>query len=156
MNIVLFFPNKIKPNEMASAENLYLKRLKKYKVKMDEYRCINRSKSTTNKRENDKHILKKIKDDDMLIVFDERGKIIKTMDLVNLIDDFKNKNNVRKKRLIFLIGGPFGFSDIIKNRADIMYSLSGLVLAGSIARLVLLENLYRSFMIIDNHPYHNN
>ena len=44
MQIVLLFPNKIKPNEMVSAETLYLKRLKKYKVIMDEYRCINLKK----------------------------------------------------------------------------------------------------------------
>ena len=156
MQIVLLFPNKLKPNEMVSAETLYLKRLKKYKVIMDEYRCINRKKSSANNRENDKYILNKIKKDDILVVCDERGKIIKTMELVNILNDFKTKKNATNNRLIFLIGGPYGLSDNVRNRADMICSLSGLILAGSVARLVLLENLYRCFMIIDNHPYHNN
>ena len=78
------------------------------------------------------------------------------MELVNILNDFKTKKNATNNRLIFLIGGPYGFSDNVRNRADMIRSLSGLILAGSVARLVLLENLYRCFMIIDNHPYHNN
>ena len=75
--------------------------------------------------------------------------------MVNILKDFRDVYKINKRRLIFLIGGPYGFSDLIRKRADIICSLSGLVLASGIARIVLLEALYRSFMIIDNHPYHN-
>ena len=59
------------------------------------------------------------------------------------------------KRLIFSIGDSYGFSDEILNRADEIWSLSGLVMAGGIARLVLLEALYRGVKILEGHPYHN-
>ena len=56
---------------------------------------------------------------------------------------------------MFIIGSPSGFSDDVRNNANLVFSLSGLILAGGIARLVLLEALYRANMILDNHPYHN-
>ena len=156
MQIALFFPSKVKPSEITLIESIYLNRLKKYKVNIEEYRYLKAEGDLTKiKRLNDESILKKIKKNDILIVCDERGKLVKSEDMVKILKDFRDVYKINKRRLIFLIGGPYGFSDLIRKRADIICSLSGLVLASGIARMVLLEALYRSFMIIDNHPYHN-
>ena len=156
MQIVIFFPNKVKPSELAMIQSVYLNRLKKYKVNIEEYRYLkNNGDLNKTKLLNDKSILNKIKKNDFLVVCDERGKLIRSQEMVKILKDFRDNNNVNKSRLIFLIGGPYGFSDLIINRSDIICSLSGLVLASGIARSVLLEALYRSFMIIENHPYHN-
>ena len=156
MQIALFFPSKVKPSEITLIESVYLNRLKKYKVNIEEYRYLKPEGDLIKiKRLNDESILKKIKKNDILIVCDERGKLVKSEDMVNILKDFRDVYKINKRRLIFLIGGPYGFSDLIRNRSDLTCSLSGLVLASGIARIVLLESLYRSFMIIDNHPYHN-
>ena len=102
-------------------------------------------------------MLQQFKKDDYVVICDEKGVQVKTTDVTNLLKLARSKSDklYNHNRLIFSIGDSYGFSDEILNRADEIWSLSGLVMAGGIARLVLLEALYRSFMIIDNHPYHN-
>ena len=60
-----------------------------------------------------------------------------------------------QKRLIFVIGGAFGFNDKLKTRANEMLSLSNMTFSHQMIRLFFLEQIYRSFTIINNHPYHN-
>ena len=60
-----------------------------------------------------------------------------------------------QKRLIFVIGGAFGFNDKLKARANEMLSLSNMTFSHQMIRLFFLEQIYRSFTIINNHPYHN-
>ena len=62
--------------------------------------------------------------------------------------------SLSKSKFQFLIGGSEGLSSAVLDRADIIWSLSKLTLPHSIARIVLLEQLYRAFMINNNHPYH--
>ena len=59
------------------------------------------------------------------------------------------------KRLIFLVGGAFGFDQTLYNRANEMLSLSKMTYSHQLIRIIFLEQLYRAFSIIHNHPYHN-
>lgn len=158
MKIIFLCFGKIKPNDLSKVESLYLRRLKKYNTELIELKKNNIKKNYKEvKFLQEKQILKILKKDDFIILLDEKGKLINNNDIMSLLNSFKlNENNLHSyKRLLFIIGGAYGVTDIIKNKADITWSLSKMVLAGGISRIVLFEAIYRSMMILENHPYHN-
>jgi 23S rRNA (pseudouridine1915-N3)-methyltransferase len=94
------------------------------------------------------HILK----EDYLILLDEKGKMLSSVQLANLI---QQKANESSKRLIFLIGGAFGVHETIFKRANLIWSLSTLVFPHMLVRLILSEQVYRACTIIRNEKYHH-
>lgn len=97
-------------------------------------------------------ILTKLKPDDYLILLDERGKEMNSREFAG----FMQKNmNAGMKQVVFLVGGAFGFSDEVYLRANQKLSLSKMTYSHQLIRLIFAEQLYRSFTIINNHPYHN-
>ncbi len=92
-----------------------------------------------------KHIEKKY-----LILLDEAGREYTSLELSTFLD---MKMNIGKD-LCFVIGGPDGHLDSLRNEADAFISLSKLTFPHDIASMLLLETLYRSFSILENHPYH--
>ncbi len=98
-------------------------------------------------------ILKKISNKDFLIVLDKKGSSFQTLELSQKLEYLQNNQGVEK--LIFLIGGPYGVSDKIKNRANLKVKLSEFTLNSKVATIVLSEQVYRLFSLIAGHPYHN-
>ncbi len=98
-------------------------------------------------------ILKKISHKDFLIVLDEQGKAFQTVELSKKLEHLQNNPGAQK--LIFLIGGPYGVSDKIKNRANLKIKLSEFTFNSKVATIVLSEQVYRLFSLIAGHPYHN-
>ena len=80
------------------------------------------------------------------IILHERGKKYNSLEFANII---KNKNEIS-----FFIGGAFGFSEEFIKSFDMVISLSRMTLAHNLAKIILLEQLYRAFCINSNHPYH--
>tara|TARA_S200000501_G_scaffold373930_1_gene422267 strand:- start:385 stop:852 length:468 start_codon:yes stop_codon:yes gene_type:complete len=154
MKIILFFCGKIKPSEFFYIENIYIRRLINRNVDVIEYK---NNKKDNNSKISQKNIIQFTQPQDFIVICDERGKVLTTDRLVSLIRESREKSKylTNYKRLVFIIGSPSGFSDDVRNNANLVFSLSGLILGGGIARLVLLEALYRANMILDNHPYHN-
>ncbi|MCC6693832.1 MAG: 23S rRNA (pseudouridine(1915)-N(3))-methyltransferase RlmH [Chitinophagaceae bacterium] len=97
-------------------------------------------------------ILAQLKKDDYLILLDERGKLLNNMALANFIQQRANDST---KTCIFLIGGAYGVSKGIQQRANFTWSLSSLVFPHQLARLILAEQLYRSCSILKNEKYHH-
>jgi 23S rRNA (pseudouridine1915-N3)-methyltransferase len=97
-------------------------------------------------------ILKKLQAHHYLILLDERGK---KLDSVQWSQQFQNLMNQGTKTLVILIGGAFGVSDVIKEKAKQTWSLSSLVFPHQMVRLILAEQVYRSFSILNNTPYHH-
>jgi 23S rRNA (pseudouridine1915-N3)-methyltransferase len=97
-------------------------------------------------------ILKLIKKDDVVVLLDERGKDIDTPGLAALLDARMQSGT---KRLVFVIGGAFGVSSEVAERANVTYKLSSLVFPHMLVRLILVEQLYRSMSIIDGGKYHH-
>jgi 23S rRNA (pseudouridine1915-N3)-methyltransferase len=97
-------------------------------------------------------ILKNLKQDDYLILLDERGKMCSSPELANFI---VSRANESKKQLIFLIGGAFGVSKEVGKRANYTWSISPLVFPHQIVRLILAEQIYRACTIIKNEKYHH-
>lgn len=98
-------------------------------------------------------LLKHIDERDYLILFDEHGKLFKRSEefsaaLSRAIESGKN-------RVVFCIGGPYGFDERIKSRAQAQWSLSPLTMNHWVAQAVALEQLYRGFAIRAGLPYHN-
>jgi 23S rRNA (pseudouridine1915-N3)-methyltransferase len=111
------------------------------------------SLSVNNLKENEAQILlSKIKTEDSLILLDETGKQLSSVELSNFIEQ---KANASTRSLIFLIGGAYGVSDAIKQRANFTWSLSKLVFPHMIVRLILAEQVYRACTILRNEKYHH-
>jgi 23S rRNA (pseudouridine1915-N3)-methyltransferase len=97
-------------------------------------------------------ILKQLKQDDYLILLDERGKMMSSPDLAAFIE---NRANESRKQIVFLIGGAFGVSKEVMDRANHKWSLSPLVFPHQLVRLILTEQVYRACTIIKNEKYHH-
>jgi len=97
-------------------------------------------------------ILSKLKPDDFLILLDEKGKHFTSVDFADFI---QKKENQSIKKLIFLVGGAYGFDEKIYERANDKISLSKMTFSHQLIRLIFMEQLYRAYTIINNFPYHN-
>lgn len=96
--------------------------------------------------------LKRVSSSDHLVLLDENGKAYTSVEFSILL---QKKMNSGLKTLVFLIGGPFGFSDEIYGRANAKVSLSSMTFSHQMVRLFLTEQLYRAFTILRNEPYHH-
>jgi 23S rRNA (pseudouridine1915-N3)-methyltransferase len=97
-------------------------------------------------------ILKLIKDGDYIVLLDERGKDIDTPGFAKLLDMHVQQ---RTKRLVFIIGGAFGVDGAVQARANLTLKLSSLVFPHMLARLILIEQLYRANSILEGGKYHH-
>lgn len=97
-------------------------------------------------------ILNQLKKDDYLIVLDEKGQQFTSEKLASFIQQCANDS---KKNIIFLIGGAFGVSNEVLERADLKWSLSQLVFPHQLVRMILAEQIYRACTINKNEKYHH-
>jgi len=154
---LLLFPGRIKPQDLQAAQTEYLRRLERFRIEAVPYPAARVCSPDEARREEADELFKRIRPDDYLVACDERGTPLTTPALRTLLEQSHQGNGpcAGRARLIFLVGGANGLDASIRDRADRLVSLSGLVLAGGIARLVLLEALYRALTLIEGHPYHN-
>lgn len=111
-----------------------------------------RDDSDRKKNSDSEALLKAINPDDFVVLFDERGEIL---DSKKFARKFENILNQGKKRIVFIIGGAFGVNDSVLSRANLKINLSSLTLNHAVAKIVALEQIYRSLTILKNLPYHN-
>jgi len=97
-------------------------------------------------------VLQALDKDDYLILLDERGKMIDSPGLAQLIE---KRALAGSKKLIFLIGGAYGVSDAVRSRAQFVWSFSALVFPHQLMRLMLVEQIYRACTINRNEKYHH-
>lgn len=160
MKIVLLFPGKPRPPELVPAIDEYFARLKRlgpFELEILREEKIDSRPQDVIKRAEAERFLRTVKPDDWLVVCDERGRMVRTDDLVTLLRSALGSSGdlSGKRRLVIAIGGALGVHPELLARANATWSLSGLTLAGSIARVTLLEGLYRAMTLIKGHPYHN-
>lgn len=99
-----------------------------------------------------KKVLQKLTIQDYLILLDEGGKEYSSLQFSQFIEKELNKSH---KKLIFLVGGSYGFSNELQERANFKISMSKMTFSHQMVRLFFLEQLYRGFTILHNEPYHN-
>lgn len=97
-------------------------------------------------------ILNKINPTDVLILLDENGK---QLDSVAFSDYLQKHMNSGIKQLVFVIGGPYGFSSDVYQKANGKLSVSKMTFSHQMIRLFVIEQLYRGFTILRNEPYHH-
>lgn len=96
-------------------------------------------------------ILKEIQPSDTVVLLDEHGAVFRSVEYANWL---KQKQNTAR-RLIFIIGGPYGFSPDVYARANEKISLSCMTFSHQMVRLIFTEQLYRACTIIKGEPYHH-
>ncbi|MAN58781.1 MAG: 23S rRNA (pseudouridine(1915)-N(3))-methyltransferase RlmH [Flavobacteriaceae bacterium] len=97
-------------------------------------------------------ILKRTATSDVLILLDENGKAHTSVGFSKFL---QKKMNSGLKHLVFVVGGPYGFSDEVYQRANGKVSLSSMTFSHQMVRLFFVEQLYRAFTILRNEPYHH-
>ena len=154
MEIKLLVVGKTKNKELISLISNYVKRIKLYnKFQIIEVNSTKSKKNNENdvKKIESENILKKVKNNDLLILLDEKGKNYSSREFANFIK-IKTQEN---KTIIFVIGGAFGFSSELYSKSNGLISLSSMTFSHQIIRLFFTEQLYRAFTILNNPPYHN-
>jgi 23S rRNA (pseudouridine1915-N3)-methyltransferase len=145
MKIVLIYVN-AKNSIHDEIIDEYKKRLSRY-VDFEEVRLDHGDIKTEGV-----NILSKIKTGDYVVLLDEIGGQVNSVDFAEFID---NKQNMSIKRLVFVIGGAYGATSEIKEKADYSLSLGKMVWPHEMARLMLIEQIYRAYSILNNSPYHH-
>ena len=134
----------------------YQKRLSHYvkfelKVLPDIKNTKNLSESEQKEKEGDL-ILKELIATDQLLLLDEKGHEFRSLEFSRFL---QKKMNSGIKQLVFVIGGPYGFSDVVYKKAQGKVSLSKMTFSHQMIRLFMVEQLYRAFTILKNEPYHH-
>ncbi|MCH5329346.1 MAG: 23S rRNA (pseudouridine(1915)-N(3))-methyltransferase RlmH [Alistipes sp.] len=156
MNIELTAVGKTDSEEVESLIAAYAKRINFYcKFAMTVVPDLRNNRSMTSKQQKSAEgaaILRTISESDYVILLDERGEELRS---VQFADMMRKRMNSGIKRLVFVIGGPYGFSDEVYARADYKLSLSKMTFPHQFVRAVFAEQLYRAFTILNNEPYHH-
>jgi 23S rRNA (pseudouridine1915-N3)-methyltransferase len=97
-------------------------------------------------------ILSKIKQEDWVVLLDERGKMYSSLEFADQLQSIMNQG---LKQIVFIIGGAYGFSPDVYSRANQKVSLSKMTFSHQNIRLIFAEQLYRAYSIINRHPYHH-
>ena len=104
------------------------------------------------KRMEGEAILCLVTDSAHLMLLDEHGLELRSIEFADLL---QKRMSAGTKRLVFVIGGPYGFSDAVYQRANSKLSLSKMTFSRQIVRAIFTEQLYRAFTILKNEPYHH-
>jgi len=156
MNIKLLAVRKTEDKNLLTLIEQYQKKISFYvKFQMEIITDIKNTKKLSEheqKLQEGIAILSKITPLDDLVLFDQNGKMFSS---IGFSDFLQKKMNASTKSLIFVIGGPYGFSDLVYNRANSKISLSPMTFSHQMVRLFAIEQLYRGFTILNNQPYHH-
>ena len=143
---------KIKDKNLSAMIDSYLDKIKHYhNINIIEVKDepITTNEKDVLEKEADR-LLDKIANDEYVILLDLHGKNIDSISLANKLD----KLFISNSKITFVIGGSLGLSDRLRNRANEAIKLSDLTFLHQMTRLILIEQIYRSFKILNNETYH--
>lgn len=156
MKIKLLVIGKTDDKNLSMLIDMYINRLKHYipfeiQVIPDIRAAKNLSTEQQKEREGEM-ILNALENPDMLILMDENGQQLGSAEFANYL---QKKMNSGIKQMVLTVGGPFGFSKAVYERAQGKISLSKMTFSHQMVRLFITEQLYRAFTILNNEPYHH-
>ncbi|MAZ71886.1 MAG: 23S rRNA (pseudouridine(1915)-N(3))-methyltransferase RlmH [Flavobacteriaceae bacterium] len=156
MKVTLLAIGKTDNKHLETLIKMYTKRLEHYvPFSMTLIPDIKKAKNLSEAQQKElegSEILKKITPSDHLILLDEKGKTYSSESFAAFL---QKKMNGGLKNLVFVIGGPYGFSPELYERAQGKVSLSAMTFSHQMVRLFVVEQLYRGFTILRNEPYHH-
>lgn len=156
MKITLLTVGKTDKGWVKDGLDIYVSRLKHYIpfsiIEIPELKNVSAlSKDQIKTREGDL-ILKNVRPADDLILLDERGKEYSSVEFAKVIQDMISYAG---KDIVYVIGGAYGFSDAVYQRADSKISMSRMTFSHQMVRAIFVEQLYRAFTIMKGEPYHH-
>lgn len=156
MRITLLTVGKTDSTALGGLIHMYAKRLGYYlPFDIKELPDVKRSPKTTPQQQKElegRELLRQLETTDRLILLDERGKEYTS---VRFAEHLQEQMNRGYKRLVFVIGGPYGFSAEVYARANEQITLSRMTFSHQMVRLFVVEQLYRAMTILRGEPYHH-
>lgn len=156
MNIKLLAIGKTDNKALQTLIDDYTKRLSFYiKFELDIIPDVKNVKNLSEIQQKEKEgelILSKLSTTDQLILLDENGTAFSS---IGFSDYLQKKMNAGIKTLVFVIGGPYGFSEEVYKKAKGKIALSEMTFSHQMVRLFVIEQMYRAFTILKNEPYHH-
>ena len=156
MNIDLLVVGKTDSAEIQSLVATDLKRLNFYTrgtlVTLPDLKNTRNISAESQKRQEGELLMRQFADGDYVVLLDEKGAEMRSVEFSMWL---QKRMNSGVRRLCFVIGGPYGFSKTVYDRADESISLSRMTFSHQIIRAIFAEQLYRAFTIIRNEPYHH-
>ena len=156
VNIKIVAVGKIKESFHKEQINEYLKRLSRYTkisiIEVEEAKTKDESLSSINNAliKEGENILKQIKENEYLILLDLHGNDMNSEDFAKKMDQVISLG----KSIVFAIGGSYGLSDEVRKRSNFSLKLSKMTFTHQMTRIIILEQVYRSFKINNNETYH--
>lgn len=158
MKVTLITVGKIKEKYLKDAIAEYAKRLSKYckldVIEVADEKTPDNASETVDEQirfKEGERILKYVKDDAYVITLEIKGKQLTSEELADKIDKLGIQGT---SHIVFIIGGSIGLGQEVLNRSDYALSFSKMTFPHQLMRVILLEQIYRSYRIINNEPYH--
>ena len=156
MKIAFLQTGKTSDKYLADGISIFEERLRKYTafeiLTVPDVRSTRNMPLREQKMREGEQILRFIKTDDYTVILDEKGKEFSTIEFSSWLEKIFM---LQKKRIVFVAGGAWGFSEEVYKKADMCLSLSRLTFSHQMVRLLFLEQLYRAFTVIKGEPYHH-
>ena len=156
MQIELIVVGKTDSKEVGALVEMYQKRINHYcRFAITTIPDLRNTKSLTTGQQNQsegERILAQLTESDYVVLLDERGAEFRSVEFSEWI---RKRMVSGLKRLVFVIGGPYGFSEEVYKRANQQISLSKMTFSHQIVRAIFTEQIYRAFTIMNNEPYHH-
>lgn len=156
MNLTLLTVGRTEVSWVREGLELYTSRLKHYvPFKLEEIPHLKGTAALTEQSIKDKEgeiILSKIRPSDILILLDEHGKEYRSVEFSKYIEQLLSRSS---QDIVFVIGGAYGFSQAVYDRANAKVSLSKMTFSHQMVRVIFTEQLYRAFTILKGEPYHH-
>ena len=156
MKFILLAVGRTVEKHYITAINDYVERIKHYaSFDMEIIPELKNTKSLSTEQQKDKEgelIVKALQPGDAVVLLDEHGKEFRSIEFARWVE---KKMHTVNKRLVFIIGGPYGFSPAVYAAAHEKISLSKMTFSHQMIRIVFTEQLYRALSILHNSPYHH-
>lgn len=156
MKITLLVVGRTNENNLISYINEYTQRLQhftQFNIEViPELKNARKLSEAQQKEQEGEMILKSIAPGDHVVLLDEGGKEFRSTEFAAWIE---HKQNISTKRILFIVGGPYGFSQKVYSAANEKISLSRMTFSHQMIRLLFTEQLYRAYTIINHLPYHH-
>ena len=156
MKILLLVIGKTDEDYLVTGIKKYVGRLGHYaSFEMKELPDIRNRKTLSEEQQKKAEsflLLQQLQPSDQVVLLDEKGKLDTSVAFSELLEKWSASG---VKRLVFVVGGPYGFSQEVYDRADAQMSLSPMTFSHQMVRLIFVEQLYRAFTILKGEPYHH-
>lgn len=156
MKIQLMVTGRTRDEALRALTDRYSARVKHYvpfeMVELPDVRTTRASTEASQKQAEGAQMLKCINPSDYVVLLDEHGRQMTSREFAGFID---KKMSVLPRNLIFVVGGPYGFSDEVRARADALLGLSAMTFSHEMVRPFFVEQIYRAMTILRGEPYHH-